>query len=254
MVDTTMDPELARVQHIFDILHGTAEADLLIKNLQILDVFGECTFAGSLLIDGGEIVALNPDETLARPRQVFDGQGLYAIPGLIDAHFHFESQLAHPVALAEVMTPRGTTTCIVEILDLVSAAREEGVQAAQGLFKDYEQLPYRIFAFAPGKKVVTDIALAILEMQSVIGMGEFSHFSYRTGTEDDFRKAARARELGLFMDGHWGLTVLSPMELNFLPAIGVSNNHDVWNAQDISRSLRHGFPTQLKYGVGNVRN
>ena len=254
MADTKADGELQRVRRIFDILHGTAEADLLIKNLQILDVFGECTFAGSLLIDGGQIVALNPDEAVARSRQTFDGKGLYAIPGLIDAHFHFESQLAHPGALAEAMVPRGTTTCVVEILDFVSAAREEGVQAAQGLFRDYHRLPYRVFAFAPGKKVTTDISLSVMEMEPMIGMGEFNHFSYRTGDEDDFRKAARAREMGLFMNGHWGLTVLSPMELNYLPAIGVSNNHDVWNGQDIARSLRHGFPTQLKFGVGNVRN
>lgn len=254
MADTNTDRELLRVRRIFDILRGTVEADLLIKNLQILDVFGECVFPGSLLIDGGQIVALNPDEAVARARVTFDGKGLYAIPGLIDAHFHFESQLAHPGALAEAMTPRGTTTCVVEILDLVSAAGEEGVQAAEGLFQDYQRLPYRVFAFAPGKKVAVDIALSIMEMKPVIGMGEFNHFSYREGNEDDFRKAARAREMGLFMNGHWGLTALSPMELNYLPAIGVSNNHDVWNEQDIARSLRHGFPTQIKFGVGNVRN
>jgi adenine deaminase len=252
--DLQEDMELQRVHRIFDILHGTSEADLLIKNVQTLDVFGECLFPGSLLIDGGQIVALNPDEAVIRARETFDGKDLYAIPGLIDAHFHFDSQLAHPAALAEVMVPRGTTTCFVEILDLISAAKEDGVQAGIGLFKDYRRLPYRIFAFAPGKKVSYEISREIMWLEPVIGMGEFNHFSYREGNEEDFRKAALARKLGAFMNGHWGLTALSPLELNYLPAIGVSNNHDVWNSDDIARSLRHGFPTQIKFGVGNVRN
>jgi 4-hydroxy-tetrahydrodipicolinate synthase len=55
------------------------------------------------------IVALNPDETAIRVREVFDGEGLYAIPGLIDAHIHFDAQLAHPAAFAEAIVPCGTT-------------------------------------------------------------------------------------------------------------------------------------------------
>ncbi len=242
---------LEQVHAIFDILHGKKEADLLIKNIEILDVFGETTFAGSLLVYQGRIIALNPDETLLKVKEVFDGQGLYAIPGLIDAHFHFESQLVNPTALAEAMVPCGTTTIFAECLDLIGSAGKDGVKAAKELFKDYEKLPYRVFAFAPGKKVAPEITHELLDMEPFIGLGEFEHFSYSSGAEEDFQKAAWARERGGFINSHWGVTTLSDMELNYLPAIGSTNNHDVWNGDDISKSLRYGYNTQIKFGVGS---
>ncbi len=189
---------------------------------------------------------------MVKVKEVFDGKGLYAIPGLIDAHIHFESQLAHPTALAEAMVPCGTTTIYSECLDLLSAAGEEGVEAAENLFRDYDKLPYRLYAFAPGKKVSAAVTNRVLDMEPVIGLGEFEHFTYSSGNDDDFRKAAWVRARGGFMNGHWGVTALSDMVLNYLPAIGCSNNHDVWNEKDIEKSIRYGFPTHIKFGVGSA--
>lgn len=241
-----------KVRAIFAILSGEGEADLLLKNLNILDVHGESVYQGSILVHDKRIVALNPDESMLRVKDVFDGKGLYAIPGLIDAHIHFESQLANPTALAEAMVPCGTTTIYAECLDLLSAAGEDGVAAARALFKDHENLPYRLYAFAPGKKVSAAVTKEVLDMEPVIGLGEFEHFTYSSGNDDDFRKAAWVREKGGFMNGHWGVTALSDMILNYLPAIGVSNNHDVWNVDDIAKSIRYGFPTHIKFGVGSA--
>lgn len=240
-----------KVRAIFDILEGRGEADLLLKNLNILDVHGETVYQGSILVYDKRIIALNPDEDILKVKDVFDGKGLYAIPGLIDAHIHFESQLAHPTALAEAMVPCGTTTIYAECLDLLSAAGEEGAEAAEKLFQDHEQLPYRLYAFAPGKKTSSAVAKAVLDMEPVIGLGEFEHFTYSSGSDDDFRKASWVRAKGGFMNGHWGVTALSDMMLNYLPAIGVSNNHDVWNENDIEKSIRYGFPTHIKFGVGS---
>ncbi|MCR8643959.1 amidohydrolase family protein [Paenibacillus sp. N1-5-1-14] len=242
---------LDKVHTIFDILNGKYEADLLLKNLNILDVHGETVYQGSILVYDKRIVALNPDESIIKVKEVFDGKGLYAIPGLIDAHLHFESQLANPTALAEAMVPCGTTTIYAECLDLLSAAGEDGIEAAKSLFQDYDKLPYRLYAFAPGKKVAAHVTKAVLDMEPVIGLGEFEHFTYSSGDEDDFHKAAWVREKGGFINGHWGVTALSDMILNYLPAIGVSNNHDVWNVNDIEKSIRYGFATQIKFGVGS---
>ncbi|TYP73388.1 amidohydrolase family protein [Paenibacillus methanolicus] len=247
----TQQSQLANVRAIFEVLAGDREADLLLRNLNILDVHGETVYQGSILVYDKRIVALNPDESAIRVKEIFDGQGLYAIPGLIDAHLHFESQLAHPTALAEAMVPCGTTTIFAECLDLLSAAGDDGVRAAQLLFRDYDKLPYRLYAFAPGKKTAAWVTKEVLEMEPVIGLGEFEHFTYSKGDEDDFRKAAWVRAKGGFMNGHWGLTALPDMVLNYLPAIGVSNNHDVWNGDDIAKSIRYGFPTQIKFGVGS---
>lgn len=241
----------SHVRAIFDILHGKREADLLLKNLNILDVHSESVYQGSLLVYDKRIVALSPDESVVKVREVFDGQGLYAIPGLIDAHVHFEAQLAHPVAFGEAIVPCGTTTIFSECLDFVSAAGPEAVEATEGLFKDYKNLPYRVFAFAPGKKTSVAVTDALLKMEPVIGLGELAHLTYSVGNDDDFRKSALGRAKGGFMNTHWGVTALSDMMLNYMPAIGAYANHDVWKEDDIEKSVRYGLQTQIKFGVGS---
>lgn len=249
--------EESYVREIFSILQGEREADLLLHDLNILDVHSEEVFPGSLLVHHGRIIALNPDEDVLKVRERFDGQGLYAIPGLIDAHLHFESQLAHPAAFGEAIVPSGTTTIFAETLDFASAAGEEGVEAAEGLFRNYDKLPYRIYAFAPGKKASVEVTEAMLQMDPVIGLGELAHLSYMTGDDDDFRRSALGRASGGYVNNHWGVTALPDMLLNYMPAIGAHNNHDVWNEEDIARSLRYGQYTQIKFGVGSpevIRN
>ncbi|MEU8895670.1 adenine deaminase C-terminal domain-containing protein [Nocardia sp. NPDC048505] len=241
----------AHVRTIFGILEGEQEADLLLRNLQILDVHSESVYPGSLLVHGQRIIALNPDETIVRFREVFDGEGLYAIPGLIDTHLHFESQLAHPAAFGEAIVPSGTTTVFGETLDFASAAGAEAVDAMKVLFNEHEQLPYRLYAFAPGKKTSTEVTEAMLAMDPVIGLGELAHLSYMTGNADDFRKSALGRANAGFVNCHWGVTALSDTLLNYMPAIGVDNNHDVWNEDDIEKSIRYGLNTQIKFGVGS---
>ncbi|MBY4704941.1 amidohydrolase family protein [Ralstonia insidiosa] len=252
--DTTqseVDAHYDQVKAIFDVLNGKKEADLLLKNLNILDVHSESVYQGSILVYNKRIVALNPDETAIKVRQVFDGEGLYAIPGLIDAHVHFEAQLAHPAAFAEAIVPCGTTTIFSECLDFVSAAGDEAVQATEQLFKHHERLPYRVFAFAPGKKTSVEVTDALLKMDPVIGLGELAHLTYSVGNDDDFRKSALGRAKGGFMNTHWGVTTLSDMMLNYMPAIGAFANHDVWKEDDIEKSVRYGLQTQIKFGVGS---
>ncbi|MFF0740292.1 adenine deaminase C-terminal domain-containing protein [Streptomyces sp. NPDC004111] len=239
------------VRTVFAILHGEKTADLLLRNLYILDVHSESVFQGSILVHGQRIIALNPDESIVRAREVFDGQGLYAIPGLIDTHLHFDAQLAHPAAFGEAIVPSGTTTIFAETLDFASAAGSEAIEAARALFKDYEKLPYRIYAFAPGKKTSVEVTEAMLKMDPVIGLGELAHLSYMTGNDDDFRRSALGRANGGWVNSHWGVTALSDTELNYMPAIGAHNNHDVWNEDDIEKSVRYGLRTQIKFGVGS---
>ncbi|CAM5267548.1 adenine deaminase 3 [Streptomyces spiroverticillatus] len=239
------------VRTIFNILQGEETADLLLRNLHVLDVHSETVFQGSILVHGQRIIALNPDESIVRTRETFDGQGLYAIPGLIDAHLHFDAQLAHPAAFGEAIVPSGTTTIFAETLDFASAAGDEAIEAVRALFKDHEKLPYRIYAFAPGKKTSVEVTEAMLAMDPVIGLGELAHLSYMTGNDDDFRRSALGRANGGWVNSHWGVTALSDMLLNYMPAIGAHNNHDVWNEEDIEKSVRYGLNTQIKFGVGS---
>jgi adenine deaminase len=238
--------ELSDVRTIANIITKGEPADLLITNINILDVYNEDTYSGSLLINNGKIVAVNPDPKV-KARETFDGQGMYAIPGLIDGHFHFDSQLVTPTALSEAMVPQGTTSIVAEFCDIIGAAGKNGVQAAKVLFKDYEKLPYRIYPFAPGKKVDSKIIKEILDWPFIIGLGEMNNTSFVAGNEQDFENVAYAKSLNKMLDGH--VEAPTPYIENLYPAVGVIEDHDNWTPYGFQPNYRMGLSTLIASGL-----
>jgi adenine deaminase len=241
--------ELGDVHAIANIITKGEPADLLITNINILDVYNEDTYPGSLLINNGKIVAVNPDPKV-KARETFDGQGMYAIPGLIDGHFHFDSQLVTPTGLSEAMVPQGTTSIVAEFCDLIGAAGKNGLQAAKVLFRDYDRLPYRIYPFAPGKKVDVAIVKEILNWKFIIGLGELNNITFVRGNEQDFEKVAYARSLNKMLDGH--VDAPTPYEENLFPAVGVIDDHDNWSSDGLKQNFRGGLSTLIASGLGRI--
>ncbi|MCH8863697.1 MAG: amidohydrolase, partial [Proteobacteria bacterium] len=60
----------------------------LITNVTILDGRGGRIDAGSVLMSGGEIVAIGADLTAPEGATVIDGTGKWVTPGIIDVHSH----------------------------------------------------------------------------------------------------------------------------------------------------------------------
>lgn len=250
VVAADFDSELAQAKALRGIIEGTEKADLLLKNVKIVDVYRDGVFPGTLLISNGRIVAVDPEKATAK--EEFDGQGLYAVPGLIDGHFHFESQLVTPIALAEAMVPRGVTTVFAECLDLVSAAGDDGLKAAEILFARHDELPYRIYPFAPGKKVRGDFTKAMLDWDFILGLGELNPSNLFRDDDEDLKKIAYARAKGKLISGHVG-DVGADKE-NLFPALGTMDDHDSWSASDIANNLKIGLPSFLLYGLHGVDN
>lgn len=60
---------------------------LLLQNLNVIPVEGQEPFVGDILLDGGKIRALGK-QLVAPGAQTLDLTGLYAMPGIVDAHCH----------------------------------------------------------------------------------------------------------------------------------------------------------------------
>lgn len=239
--------ELQQAKTLRDIVTGVKQADLLINNINIVDVYREQIYSGSLLIHNGKIVSVAPQQSNAK--HTFDGKGYYALPGLIDGHFHFESQLVTPTALAEAMVPRGTTSIFAEYLDLVSAAGDKGLTAANILFHRHQELPYRIYPFAPGKKVRLEFTQAMLDWDFVLGLGELNPAKLFQ-SDENLKKIAYARAKHKLISGHVGDVAHDQQQL--FPALGIMDDHDNWSISDIKENLKHGLPSFLLYGLHGV--
>ncbi|MCC6148552.1 MAG: adenine deaminase [Anaerolineaceae bacterium] len=251
MLDLKNTKEFEELRARFDAIMGKGPADLLIKNVKIVDVYSDRVSEGSILIKDGIILALNPPDNVM-PRNVLDGEGMYVAPGLIDAHCHIDSHLITPAAFSECVTPNGTTTLICEIVDIIGSAKKDGVKCVEVLFKELEKLPYRIYLQAPGKKVTWDISRKILDMDITINQGEFAELDFLEAKDDVLEQILYAKRIGKPIHSHIKYLDESVYPVNMFAMINTYNTHNTWDYKSLQASLQLGIPSMIREGVGGV--
>ena len=74
-----------------------------------MNVFTQESYAVCIGISGRHIAYIGAEPEDVRADAIHDGQGRYAVPGLIDPHLHIESSMVTPANYARSVVPRGTT-------------------------------------------------------------------------------------------------------------------------------------------------
>ena len=76
-----------------DVAAGRAPADLVFKNVNVVNVFSEEIITADVAVAGGVIAGVGS----YRGRTELDCTDKFLCPGFIDAHIHIESSLAAPL-------------------------------------------------------------------------------------------------------------------------------------------------------------
>ena len=252
-------------KELINVATGKEKADLLIDNLKILDVYTERIVKGSLIIKNGRIVSIKENSGL-EALEYFDGKGMYAIPGLIDPHFHVDSCLGTPVALAEAIVPWGTTTLCAEVLDIAHYAHVLGkdpVKAAKNYLKEMEKLPLRLLPMAPGKMIPVNMTRELLDWEHNFGLGEMLPHNILGKRQEYLDLIAKARKEHKFISGHvlhriWdfpngdydgspeGCHMITENEIDSFPIVGYSHDHEIFNYEDLMTILGRGMNTLIR--------
>jgi len=64
------------------------EFDLLIKNVRVVRPLGNAVHDADIAVAGGKVALVAPGLDVARAKEVYDGRGRLAFPGVVDAHMH----------------------------------------------------------------------------------------------------------------------------------------------------------------------
>ena len=64
------------------------EFDLLLKNVRVVRPHGNTVHAADIAVRDGRIARVAPGIDVARAKEVCDGRGRLAFPGVVDAHMH----------------------------------------------------------------------------------------------------------------------------------------------------------------------
>jgi adenine deaminase len=232
---------------------GQVKADLLISNLRIVDLYTETVFPGSLLINDARIVAVNPSWSI-RADETFDGQGMYAVPGFMDAHVHIETTLLTPEALASVIVPWGTTSMFVDAMEIANVLGIRGLKAllqnSDLPFRNFMEVPSRV-PTAPGLETTGGV-LGVAEVdellaeENAVSLGELDPDKILNFKEEYLRKIITARKRGKICNGH--AIGLDWDQLNVYAAAGLSDDHESVKYEELFERLRLGVKALVREG------
>lgn len=234
---------------------GEIPCDWEFKDVKLVDVFSEEIINTNIYIKGKRIVSIDPNANL-KAKNVRNFEGKYAIPGLIDAHMHFESTMLSPEALASVVVPCGTTTMLADLMEIANVAGEDGLRE---MLKSIEKLPYRMLIevssrvpTAPGLET-TGAVLGetevdnLLDWDKSISLGEMDSSKILITREKQYiEKILSALKRGKVVNGH-AIGRLG-QELNVYAASGISDDHECVTVQEMIERLRVGIKVFIREG------
>ena len=227
----------------------TKEADLVIKNARVLDVFTGTNYEGDVAIAQGYIAGIGD----YRGKKEVDAKGQFLVPGFIDAHLHLESTMVSPHELITTAALKGTTSFIVDPHEACNVSGKEGIDY---ILNQSEKSPANVFLMLPSCVPATEIddngadftaeeMKEYLNHPRILGLGEVM---------DDYsvihRKKSMMDKLRLFshhiLDGH--APFLPKEDLQAYALAGIQTDHEAIDFNYALQEVRAGMHIHVREG------
>jgi adenine deaminase len=229
---------------------GAEPADLVIKNVGLLDIVAGGMTTTDIAICGDRIVGTY--ETYSGKREI-DGKGLFAVPGFIDAHLHVESSLVTPQEYDRCVLPHGVTTAICDPHEIANVLGIAGIHffldSAETTIMDLRvQLSSCVPATAFETSGAALLAADLLPLRShpkVIGLAEMMNYPGVLNAEPEVLDKLAAFQDG-HIDGHAPL--VRGYDLNGYLAARIRTDHETTIAADGREKLRKGMQVLIREG------
>ncbi|WP_343208989.1 adenine deaminase [Anaerolentibacter hominis] len=234
---------------------GTIPSDLVIKNARVVNVFtGEILPGNVFLYDGfiSHVEYGNLDDLNAE--KVYDANGQFIIPGLIDAHVHIESSMLTPRHFAEAVVPWGTTTVITDPHEIGNVWGIDGVKYMHDSASD---VPMRQLIDIPscvpavptievaGADFLAEQIRELVKLDRVIGLAEVMDFLAVIYGEDRMMEILKvAEDNGLYIQGH--APFLSGRMLSAYLCGGPNTCHESRRGDEAVEKMRQGMFVDMR--------
>ncbi|RKX90079.1 MAG: adenine deaminase, partial [Spirochaetes bacterium] len=242
------------IKAVVDAGLGRTPCDLKLENLRLVNVFTSEIIPTDVYIIAGRIVSIHPDAGL-EASHTEDCGGLFAVPGFIDTHMHFETTLLTPESLGDVILPWGTTTLCMDAMEIANVS---GIQGLKEILKSIKSLTYRAFMevssrvpTAPGLETTGGVlGLAeveeLLDWNESLSLGEIDPSKIFIYGGEYFEKIAAAHARGKIVNGH-AIGRLG-QELNVYASAGISDDHECVEYNELLERIRLGLAVLIREG------
>lgn len=229
---------------------GDGAADLVIKNIGLLDVISGTITTTDIAIVADRIVGTHAQYEGAKE---IDGTGRFAVPGFIDTHLHIESSLVTPLEFDRCVLPYGVTTVLCDPHEIANVLGVEGIRyfldCAEQTIMDVRInlsscVPATPFETS-GAELTIDDLLPFRDHPKVVGLAEMMNFPGVINADPDMIAKLIAFQDG-HIDGHAPL--LRGTDLNAYLAAGIRTDHEATTADEAREKLAKGMAIFIREG------
>ena len=232
---------LEKYQQYSRIARGLEQADLVLKDARIINVFTEEIIRGDIAMQDGIIAGIGSFQG----KEERDLGGKYVCPGFIDSHLHLESTLVTPAELVTVASRHGTTTFIV---DPHESANVSGLAGIDYILEQTEDVKANVYVMMPSCVPATGIddngctltaqdMAPYLNNSRILGLGEVID----KGMHDKLELFE-----GRIRDGHAPFLVEG--DLQAYAMAGIATDHECSCFDYAMRERRNGLTILIREG------
>lgn len=232
-----------------DVCRRVKEADTVLKNAFIVNVFTKEIQKGDLALCDDKIIGIGH----YKGREEIDLTGKYIVPGFIDSHVHIESSMISPYEFAKTVIPFGTTTLIADPHEIANVS---GLTGIDYMLEKSKHAPAHIYYMLPscvpatmmessGAILDADKIKSLMTHPHVLGLGEMMNYpGVILGDKDVLAKIQVAENK--VVDGH--APGLSGYDLTAYRFAGIDTDHECSTLKEALERLRVGMTVQIRKG------
>lgn len=239
-------------EKLIRVAKGEEQADIVIKNARLVNVFNDEIKQTDIAIYQGRIAGIGSDYQGIKE---IDVNGAYVTPSFIDGHVHIESAMCLPKEFAKAVVPEGTVTVMADPHEISNVFGLHGISFMREACKN---LPLQVYMMLPSCVPATnsetsgfeltsyDLSL-LIDSEGILGVAEMMNFP---GVLSCDKAVMSKLKLGLSkhkkIDGH--APGLTGKNLCGYVAAGVMSDHECTTPEEATEKLGLGMYIMIREG------
>jgi len=234
---------------------GKRNADLIIKNGKLVNVYTGEIYPGGVAACGDRIAAIGDVDYLVGDKTcVIDAKEKYIVPGFIDAHIHPESSNLSIPRFAQAVVSHGTTSIITDLHEVGVVRGMDGIIAC---LNEGKKTPLKFFFAVPshvpfspkletcGREITSTTIKDVLTREDVVGLNEVVPL-FLTGPSDLDKAIVYTKEARKILAGH--APELTGPKMSAYLSVGIFNEHESIKFEEALERVRNGVHLFIREG------
>ncbi|MEM2023076.1 MAG: amidohydrolase family protein, partial [Archaeoglobaceae archaeon] len=134
--------KIAKKRRIIEVARGDRRADIVLKNVQLVNVLTEEVYESDIAFCDNIIAGVGRYSGIKE----FDCRELFAVPGLIDAHTHIEMTMLSLSEFSRLVVNKGTTAVVADPHEIANVFGVDGIKM---LIEESKSTPLRFYCLIP---------------------------------------------------------------------------------------------------------